>query len=232
MSETLDLRCEADSRLALASLGALRELRPGGELRLITREDPTLLLESLNLQLRDALRWELGAEAGHWEASVRLAEDVAPRDVLDTLRRDHRRLDGLLAKALRRLNAGDSAGARPLLEDFAAGLRRHARAENELLAPVLGPRPAVEPLEIMLREHDELLVQLDAVERCFAEASPGQPPEAWEIEPFVAILSGTLAKHEYREESQLFPLWAGELLRRPQGEGDALHKAVRALLEG
>jgi uncharacterized protein (DUF2249 family) len=232
MSETLDLRDEADSRLALAALGALRELRPGGELRLITREDPTLLLESLNLQLRDALRWELGARAAFWEASVRLTEDAAPRDVLDTLKRDHRRLDGLLARALRRLNAGDVAGARPLLDDFSAGLRRHARAENELLAPALGPRPASEPLEIMLREHDELLVQLDAVERCFAEAPAGQLPEAWEIEPFVAILSGTLAKHEYREESQLFPLWAGGLLRRPPGEGDALHKAVRALLEG
>jgi len=231
MSETLDLRAETDSRLALAALGALRELRPGSELRLITREDPTLLLESLNLQLRDALRWELGASGGHWEASVRLTGDAAPRDVLDTLRRDHRRLDELLAKALRRLNAGDVAGARPLLDTFAAGLRRHARAENELLAPALGPRPAVEPLEIMLREHDELLVQLDAVERCFTEAATGQSPEAWEIEPFVAILSGTLAKHEYREESQLFPLWAARLLRRPQ-EGNALHLAVRALLEG
>jgi len=232
MSETLDLRVEADSRLALAALGALRELRPGHELRLITREDPTLLLESLNLQLRDALRWDLGASGGHWEACVRLAQDAAPRDVLDTLRRDHRRLDELLAKALRRLNAGDVAGARPLLETFAAGLRRHARAENELLAPALGPRPAVEPLEIMLREHDELLVQLDAVEVCFAEAPAGQAPVAWEIEPFVAILSGTLAKHEYREESQLFPLWLAALLRRPQGEGESLHRAVRALLQG
>ena len=232
MSEILDLRSEGDSRLALAALGALRELRPGGELRLITREDPTLLLDSLNLQLRDALRWELGPRGAHWEESVRLAEDAEPRDVLDTLRRDHRRLDGLLAKALRRLNVGDVPGARPLLDVFAAGLRRHARAENELLAPALGPRPAVEPLEIMLREHDELLVQLDAVERCFTEAPAGQPPEAWEIEPFVAILSGTLAKHEYREESQLFPLWAAGLLRGPQGEGDALHEAVRALLEG
>ena len=97
MSESLDLRGEADSRLALATLGALRELRPGSELRLITREDPTLLLESLNLQLRDALRWDLGVASGRWEARVRLAEDAAPRDVLDTLRRDHRRLDELLA---------------------------------------------------------------------------------------------------------------------------------------
>ena len=231
-AETLDLRREADSRLALAAVAAIRELRPGAALRLLTREDPTLLLQSLNLQFRDALAWDIGARGEHWEAAVRLALDGAPRDALDALRRDHHRLDGLLAKALRRLNAGDVRGARPLLEAFGAGLRRHAHAENEVLAPALGPEPAVQPLEIMLREHEELLVQLDAVERCFADAPADAAPEAWEIEPFVAILSGTLAKHEHREESHLFPLWAARLARRTQQERDSLHEAVRALLAG
>ena len=231
-AETLDLRREADSRLALAAIAAIRELRPGAALRLLTREDPTLLLQSLNLQFRDALAWDVGARGEHWEAAVRLAIDAAPRDVLDALRRDHHRLDGLLAKALRRLNAGDVRGARPLLEAFGAGLRRHAQAENRVLAPALGPEPSVQPLEIMLREHDELLMQLDAVERCFADAPAAAAPEAWELEPFVAILSGTLAKHEHREESQLFPLWAARLARYTQQERDSLHEAVRALLTG
>jgi uncharacterized protein (DUF2249 family)/iron-sulfur cluster repair protein YtfE (RIC family) len=231
-AETLDLRREADSRLALAAVTAIRELRPGAALRLLTREDPTLLLQSLNLQFRDALAWDVGARGEHWEADVRLALDAAPRDVLDALRRDHHRLDELLAKALRRLNAGDVRGARPLLAVFGAGLRRHAHAENEILAPALGPEPAVQPLEIMLREHQELLVQLDAVEHSFADVPADTAPEAWEIEPFVAILSGTLAKHEHREESHLFPLWAARLARHTQQERDALHEAVRASLAG
>ena len=230
--ETVDLRDEQDSRLALAAVAALRELRPGGALRLLTRDDPTLLLQSLNLQFRDALAWDIGGHGGHWEAAVRLARDAPPRDVLDALRRDHQRLDELLAKALRRLNAGDVRSAHPLLEVFGAGLRRHARAENEVLAPALGPDPAVEPLGIMLREHDELLVQLDAVERCFAEAPAGAAPEAWELEPFVAILSGTLAKHEHREESNLFPLWAARLGQRSIQEREGLHETVRVLLAG
>ena len=74
--ETVDLRQEADSRLALAALAAVRELRPGRALRLLTREDPGLLLRSLNLQLRDALAWGSEAGAGGWEATVRLAPDT------------------------------------------------------------------------------------------------------------------------------------------------------------
>jgi len=231
-SEALDLRREPDSRLALAAVAALRELQPGRTLRLLTRDDPTLLLQSLNLQFRDALAWDAGSRDGHWEASVRLALDEPARDVLDALRRDHHRLDEMLAKALRRLNANDVAGARPLLESFGAGLRRHVHAENVVLAPALGPEPAVQPLELMLREHDELLEQLDAVEGCFAELGGASVPEAWELEPFVAILSGTLAKHEHREEGNLFPLWAARLARRTQGEREALHESVRALLAG
>jgi uncharacterized protein (DUF2249 family)/iron-sulfur cluster repair protein YtfE (RIC family) len=230
--ETVDLRQEADSRLALAAVAAIRELRPGGALHLLTREDPTLLLQRLNLQFRDALAWDIGARGEHWEAAVRLALDAAPRDVLDALRRDHHRLDSLLAKALRRLNAGDVRGARPLLETFGAGLRRHAHVENAVLAPALGPEPSVQPLDTMLREHEELLVQLDAVERCLADAPADAAPEAWELEPFVAILSGTLAKHEYREENQLFPLWAARLEQRARQERESLHEAVRALLAG
>jgi Hemerythrin HHE cation binding domain len=229
-AETVDLRREPDSRLALSALAALRELRPGRALRLLTRDDPALLLRSLNLQLRDALAWGSASSEDGWEATVRLALDTPAQDALDALTRDHRRLDELLGRALRRLNAGDPAGARPMLEAFAAGLRRHVEAENGILAPELGPRPAVEPLETMLHEHDQLLLQLEEVEKCFADAPAGTVPEAWEIEPFVAILSGTLAKHEHREENNLFPLWAARLAQRPADERETLHLRVSAAL--
>ena len=230
--ETVDLRQETDSRLALAALAALRELRPGRALRLLTREDPALLLRSLNLQLREALAWGSDLRADGWEATVRLALDTPVQDALDALRRDHRRLDELLGRVLRRLNAGDAAGARPMLEDFAAGLRRHVEAENLIMAPELGPQPALEPLEVMLHEHDQLLQQLDEVETCFTEAPAGAVLEAWEVEPFVAILSGTLAKHEHREEGNLFPLWAARLALRPAQEREDLQRRVCAALAG
>ena len=224
--QAVDLRAEPESRVQLAALAAVRELGPGGTCVLLTREDPALLMASLNLQLRAALAWETAPGADHWRTTVRPVADTLPRDLIDTLTRDHRRLDELLARALRLLNAGDTVRAKSLLDGFAAGLRRHVGAENDIISPALGPEARFEPLEIMLREHLELTEQLQAVEQCFAEVPAGQAPQAWEIEPFVAILSGTLAKHEYREEGGLFPAWAAALGGRPAAEREALHARV------
>ncbi len=228
--ETVDLRSEPGSRLTLAALAALSELARGQSRLLLTREDPGLLMAAVNLRLRDALAWETVASGGCWRTTVRPAADTQPKDLIDALTRDHRRLDELLGRALRLLNAGDAGGAKKLLDVFAAGLRRHAGAENEVIAPALGPSGGFEPLETMLREHADLLEQLQAVEQCFAEAPAGQLPQAWEVEPFAAILSGTLAKHEHREEGGLFPAWAAALAVRPAAERDALHERVRQLL--
>ena len=230
--ETVDLRQETDSRLALAALAAVRELRSGCTLRLLTRNDPALLMRSLNLQLRDALAWGSASVAGGWEATIRLARDTPAKDAIDVLTRDHHRLDDLLGRVLRRLNVGDAADAGPMVSSFAAGLKRHIETENLIVAPELGPAPGVEPLEVMLHEHEQLLLQLDQVEQCFVEAPAGVAPEAWEVEPFVAILSGTLAKHENREEGNLFPIWAARLALRTAAERESLQQRVSAALAG
>lgn len=221
--ETIDLRAQAESEVALAALAAIRErLQPGTSLRLLTRSDPALLLLSLNLQLRDALHWERRGGEGAWEAIVRLVEDGSSHEIADIfvlLKREHRRLDELLGRSLRRLNAGDSAGALPLVREFAVMLRRHAEVENEVIAPVLGGEGA---LDTMLSEHESLLAELSAVEASFAEGVPG----AWEVEPFVAMLSGSLAKHEQREEERLFPYWSARLAACPAPNREALRERV------
>jgi uncharacterized protein (DUF2249 family) len=228
--ELVDLTTRTESTRGLAALNAVRWLGPGGVVRLLTHDDPALLMESLNLQLRGALAWESVRHGDAWETAVRRADDVPPWNVVELLQRDHRRLDELLAIALRRLNAGETAQAKPLLESFALGLRRHAGAEDDLVATALSPNLGFEPLQTMLHEHSDLQAQLAAIEQCFAEAPSGSLPEAWEVEPFVAILSGTLAKHEHREEQGLFPVWAARLAGHSRAEQDALLEAVRERL--
>jgi iron-sulfur cluster repair protein YtfE (RIC family) len=227
-----DLRELPASRVQTAAFYEVKDLAAGEAVVLITAEDPKLVMESLNLQLRDALAWETQASPEGFRTRVVLREETEPADVVDLLIRDHHRVDELLAKALRRINAADVAGARPLLEAFAARLRRHIRVENEILAPML-PQPVgmdgTSHAAVMLREHDEVLAQLAEVEASLAFDAA---PEAWEVEPFVAILSGTLAKHEHREESNLFPHWAAALRARPAAEQQALLARVRAMLEG
>ncbi|HLE65646.1 MAG TPA: hypothetical protein VI730_00710 [Burkholderiales bacterium] len=76
------MRDEPERLVTLAALSAVRELGRGEARRLLTRDDPALLMASLNLQLRDALAWETAPVQGHWETVVRLAADAAPRDAL------------------------------------------------------------------------------------------------------------------------------------------------------
>ena len=227
----VDLRAEPPARVQTAAFYAVRDLGPGEAVTLVTAADPGLVLESLNLQLRDALAWETAAEAGAWRATVRLRADTAPTGVIDLLVRDHHRLDELFARGLRRVNANDVDGARTLVAAFAAGLRRHLEVENELLArelPAVVAPDGTDHVAIMRGEHDEILAQLVEVEA----ALDADAPEAWEVEPFVAILSGTLAKHEHREETNLFPHWQAALVRLAPDRAGALLAAVQRVLAG
>ncbi len=228
----LDLRGTASSRVQTVALHAVRDLARDSAIVLLTAENPSLLMKSLNLQLRDLLAWEVQPIPDGFRTRVVLREATDPVDVIDLLSRDHRRLDERLAIALRRVNAGDMAAARRLLPEFAAGLRRHLEAEDALLAQRL-PQPAAADGEshvaIMLREHAEIRAQLAEVEASFGAA---EAPEAWEVEPFIAILSGTLAKHEHREESNLFPHWRAAVASMGERERADLLAQVRYVLAG
>jgi hemerythrin-like domain-containing protein len=228
----VDLRGTAPSRVQTAAFHAVRDLARGSAVILLTEHDTGLLMESLNLQLRNLLAWETQAIAGGFRTRVVLREETEPTDVIDLLTRDHRRLDERLAIALRRVNAGDMVEARRLIADFAAGMARHLDAEDVMLAERL-PQPAgadgASHVAIMLREHDEIRDQLAEVEAGFG-AADAPDPEPWEIEPFIAILSGTLAKHEHREETNLFPHWRAALARLGEREQADLLAKVRAVL--
>jgi len=227
MENEIDLTREPGSRVQTAAFYQVRDLGPGEAVVLLTADEPSLMMTSLNLQLRETLAWTTDRAGGGYRTRVCLRDETEARDALDVLMRDHRHLDETLAIALRRVNAGDVAGARALLEPFAQALRRHVHVENEILAPLL-PRPmaadGTSHVEIMLREHDEIERQVATVESCFAD---GAMPEVWEVEPFIAILSGTMAKHEYREETNLFPHWEAAVAAMSPADRASLMKRVQ-----
>jgi uncharacterized protein (DUF2249 family)/iron-sulfur cluster repair protein YtfE (RIC family) len=229
----VDLCPEPASRLMTAAFYAVKDLQRGETIVLLTPEEPSLLMQSLDLQLRNALRWTISATAaGTWRIEIRHRADVAPADVLDALRRDHQRLDELFSRAMRLVSGGETAEVDSLMAEFGALLRRHIKVENDLLAarfPLRRDGHESDPLSIMLREHDEILNQLTVIEAYFAEGIP-QPGE---VDAFFAILSGTLAKHEYREENNLFPLWSALLHQQePQSQQELLAQVQRELSGG
>lgn len=226
---TVDLCREPASRVQNAAFYALKDLARGERVLLVLAQEPSLMMQSLDLQLRHKLAWDCVEADGQWRVEVRHRDDAAPRDVIELLARDHRRLDALFVRALQLLNYSDATGAAPLLRAFAGALRRHMQCEDTVLAPAFAV--AGDPgsaLVIMLREHGELRGQLAVIEECLAT----DPPQPGEIDAFCAILSGTLAKHEHREENNLFPLWRGQWGRLPAAQQAELMARVEGVLEG
>jgi len=226
---TLDLRSEPASRVQSAAFYTLKALTRGGTVILFTADEPSLMMQSLDLQLRNNLAWRVSASAQGWRVEVQHRADAALQDVLDLLTRDHKRLDALLAWAMQRVNQGDIAAAAPLLGEFAAALTRHVEVEDKVLAPSFGAPDERNdaPGTIMRREHHEILAQLEVIAESLAEKTP----QAGEIGAFCAILSGTLAKHEYREENNLFPQWRRALKSLPENaQAELLARAESALV--
>ncbi len=226
---TMDLCHVPASRLQMAALQAVTELQRGASIDLLTGLEPTLMMHSLNLQLRHRLNWQvIEAAPGLWRVSIRHRDDVAPADLMDILSRDHQRLDELFGLSLQLVNAGRVAEGIPLIMEFSDGLKRHVHVENDILVPAFRG-PDTGPVATMLREHDDILVQLTLIE---SYCSAGESVPAWELSPFLAILSGTMAKHENREEQNLFPQWDHALRQASPEDKQALMAQVQQELAG
>jgi hypothetical protein len=145
--------------------------------------------------------------------------------------RDHERLDRLLAHTLQKVNAGEGRAARAPYELFALGVRRHIHAENDVLAPELveiDEPHAKQSLVAMLTEHEQILQQLDVLDRYFSGASP----QAAEAAPLLSLLSGSIAKHEGSEEAEVFPLWRTLLHTATARRRQELLEVVERILNG
>lgn len=221
----LDLRNEQPSQVAAAALDHVKAVRHGVAVKLILAQEPSALMASLNLQLRGNLAWDIAGTDNVWHVTVCHPTDVEAADVLALLIADHHSINGLLVRALGLLQKGDAATAVPLLRAFIVALERHAAFEDGELAEILGVAQ-IQPSAVMLREHREISQQLAQLKKRLARSSL----DAAELAAHCGILSDTLAKHEYREEHNLFPQWQAALRGRdPAARADLLRRAKRAL---
>lgn len=226
-TETLDLR-GAGTALAARLLAEVRErLAPGRCLEARFDQDPALALESAALALRHRMHWTLTrAGPAEWRARILHRDDAPLRGITDLLARDHERLDRLFAQALAAANAGDLAGALARLRPFEEGLSRHMEVEDRLLTPRLDGDPDTlahdDPAVIMLREHREIREQA-VLARETAEAG-----DVAMLATLLGMLSAAMAKHEAREEQNLFPRWERTL--RGRDDAAALLEQARTLI--
>lgn len=226
----VDLRRRGESSAHSYAYHMLRALRPGQVFELVVEEDPRVLMDSVSLQLRGRIYWNLAQDGPPlWRVRVRPRPDGPAGSLMAMLAQDHERLDRLFAHTLASVNCGDMPAARAYFLDFSAGLRRHMEVENELLAPTFvapcDPLGA-DPTATMLREHDQVLKQVTTLEACLEPTEEAHASEQLgDSVMLMALLSGTLAKHEHREEQNLFPHWDRALAQAPD------RKAAQALLQ-
>ncbi len=232
MSEDVcDLTNTAASHLQTALFYEIKDMPRGTTASVLFAGDPTMVLRSLNLQLRNNLRWDLSRTmAGNWHAVIHRAEDVPPGDVLDALRRDHKRLDAMFSSIIHLTDRGQLVEARSVMQAFVAGLQCHLAVEHDLLGRAIRTVPnasGVDPTAAMVSEHGEIMTQSAMIAAAFEEPDA----DTSSISPLLAILAGYLSKHEQREELSLFPIWSSAIGHAPEVARADLFARAMAMLE-
>ncbi len=199
----------------------LREMGPGETMRIWSPDEPTLFMAQLQNHMRHTLVWEAVTDGRGYLITLHIRGPHEPLALADTLRREHDDMDACLVRSLALVGAEQWTAAVAEVARLDRTLRTHILLENELLAP-LAAREAQEPTSLMRREHDDILVQLDAIQEV-CQVSKGS---CGELGTWLGLLAATLNKHEYREEVSLFSLWE----RASDREGAPLLDEVRRRL--
>ncbi len=221
----LDLRGVADVSAGPQIFAHAQRLGLGQRILVEIDRDPHTLLRAAAFQMREAISWSAEEAGQAWQVEIRPRAGADARDVVELLVWDHYRLDRQFSGVLAAANAGRMEEAEAIFLEYWIGLRRHVYMENHVLAPVLGGGMEQGPLADMLFEHDSIVEQSRLVEETFREQDHALLPA------ICAVLSGSLAKHENREENTLFPIWQAASNRdRPRAA--QLLERTQALLAG
>lgn len=185
-------------------LAAFDALRPGESLTLLGAGDPAGILRRLQADRRGIFEWSPLPPNGSGfrvELLRRPAERGVRRSVTEALAADHDRLDALEGKAFLLLAGGDAAGAASVWAEFAFGLRRHIRFEEEIVFPVFeetsGFPPSQGPTSVMRAEHREIEMLLEAIGRALEDGG--------DVGGHRHALQQVLGAHNMKEEHVLYP---------------------------
>lgn len=185
------------------------DLSPGGAIALINDHDPKPLLYQLQFERGNRFEWwplEEGPEV--WRILITKREDQGARTVTDFLQTDHRRLDGLWEEYQRGLRSGNLAEAQTRFAEFALGLRRHIRMEENVLFPAFEERSGMRgmgPTAVMRSEHREIQALLEGIMGALAGAGDSAAaPRA--VQEQAEALYALLQSHDDKEESVLYPM--------------------------
>lgn len=226
VGEPIEVRASAPAVSEAEVFRAFDALKPGECLALLLGGPADEWLSAFQRARKGEFEWTpLPEKAGATRVEVlrRAAERGALRLVNEALSWDHDRLDALEARAFEARSESKLALAAELIADFAFGLRRHIRFEEELLFPEFEARfgfsPEMGPTAVMRAEHREILDLLGQIEAGIGDA--GSPVEGQR-----GALHGVLGDHNMKEEHVVYP---GTDRALTPAESDALVARIQAL---
>lgn len=186
-------------------LAAFDALSAGEGVEVVSDHAPRRLLDRLQAERRGQFEWaplEAGPERFRTEISRRTDVAGTLRGVNEALAWDHDRLEAIEKRAFELYAGGDGPGARAAWAEFAFGLRRHIRFEEEILFPAFeqgtGMPAEGGPTGVMRDEHRSIERIIDAIGR--ALGGDGSPL------PLRAELYRVLGGHNQTEEEVLYPM--------------------------
>jgi uncharacterized protein (DUF2249 family)/iron-sulfur cluster repair protein YtfE (RIC family) len=185
-------------------MASFSALLPGESFILVNDHEPKPLLYQFQAELDGRFEWwplEQGPEV--WR--IQVAKRVTPepkRTVTELLQTDHRRLDAIYERFEKAVKEDRWDEASRDFKEFATGLKRHIRSEEEILFPVFEEKTGMVdagPTAVMRMEHTDIKALLDKI----VAATDGK--EAAEVKDSANALTLILADHNMKEEHILYP---------------------------
>lgn len=202
--DILDVREMVPKERHLKIFETFKNLRPGEYFILVNDHDPRPLLYQFQMEHDGEFDWwplEQGPQA--WRVAIAKRKEADPnRTVTEFFQTDHRRLDGIYNRFQEAYKEGRWEDAAGEFREFRLGLKRHIKAEEEILFPVFEEKTGMHesgPTFVMRMEHKDIQELLDKI----LDSTEGKDRST--VSDASYNLSNILADHNMKEEHILYP---------------------------
>lgn len=204
MEKILDVRNTAPKERHPKIFETFKGLKPGEYFVLVNDHEPKPLLYQFQAEHHGEFDWwvlEQGPQV--WRAAIAKREVNDPnRTVTEFLQTDHKRLDKIFngfLKAVQEKNWGEAAKN---FREFRTGLKRHIKAEEEILFPLFEVKTGMYeggPTTVMRMEHKDIQELLDKILQATDARNDAQVSAA------ANRIMSILTDHNIKEEHILYP---------------------------
>lgn len=204
VKKILDVRETAPRERHPMIFNTFKGLEPGESFILVNDHEPKPLLYQFQAEHDGEFEWwPLEQGPAEWRVEISRREFKEPdRSVTDFFQTDHRRLDAIVERFKDAVAQTRWEDASRDFREFSLGLKRHIKAEEEILFPLFEQKTGMidaGPTFVMKMEHKEIKEFLDNI------LSAADSRDASRASQSLDALINILTDHNMKEEHILYP---------------------------